>query len=66
MFLEDEKYFDSDDDNMIIEMWIESNFNLTTTAIKVADYYDIYSDNKTIPSELRQYIFNVTNEEGID
>lgn len=61
MFLEDKKFFDSGDDELIREFLLEADNSINGATSKVASYWDIYQ-NKKAPRELREYIRKIAKD----
>ncbi len=58
MFLEDKKFFDSGDDELIREFLSEEAGNIILATGKVADFWSIYQNGKP-PKELRWYVSKI-------
>lgn len=58
MFLEDKKFFDSGDDELIREFLSEERGSVILATNKVADFWSIYRNGKP-PKELRWYVSKI-------
>lgn len=61
MFLEDGRFFDNGDDELVREMIIKADRNVKKSIEKVASYWDIYQNGEP-PVELGKYIARVWKE----